>query len=187
MKSTKQLSSVALLSVLALTGCTNSDDAAKNDTAPVTAGTPVTPEEQPTAIPDQSGSVSSIEQGGSSETQQENTGTTNQMTDSGSARSADGSAASKDIIKTGQVNYKTPAGDDLMRVNITATTDGIIAGVLVTPLSTNDVSLKFQQEFANKVGKDVIGKKLKGLKIDTVSGASLTTGAFNDFLAKNSN
>ncbi len=65
--------------------------------------------------------------------------------------------------------------------------NGVITKVSATPEATNPISLKLQTGFSEKVAEKVIGRAIKGLKVDTVSGASLTTTAFNEFLAKNTN
>lgn len=72
-----------------------------------------------------------------------------------------------------------------MTVSVT-TKDGVITEVSVTPLARG-TSLMYQQAFAGDVSGSVVGKAIKGLKVDTISGASLTTAAFNDFLASNTN
>lgn len=69
-----------------------------------------------------------------------------------------------------------------MKISIT-TKDGVITTVNTTPLATNEISLKLQNAFAANVSANVVGKAVKGLKVDTVSGASLTTNAFNEYLA----
>jgi hypothetical protein len=80
-----------------------------------------------------------------------------------------------------EVKYKTPGGLHAVGFNITVT-DGKISGVRVTPSNDNEVSTKFQVKFGEEVSKSVIGKTAKDLKIDVVSGASLTTKAFNEFI-----
>lgn len=94
--------------------------------------------------------------------------------------------ASADGVKSGEILYKTPAGDDVMKVSVTLQ-NGVITQASATPLATNAISLKLQTAFAEKVSENTVGKAIKGLKVDTISGASLTTTAFNEFLAKNAN
>lgn len=237
MKPSKQLSLIALLSLLTLTACTNNDDAKKNETTSVASGTQDTaPSADETMIgtensgatisassekdekdemikeefkTDKKGSekqtvtkkqdmnkeeYSDDKDGENEDKDNESktapspaTITNTVVAPAKSAPTSTASTSSAQSTKTGQVNYKTPAGSDMMRVNITTSKDGTITGASVTPLATNAVSLKFQQSFASKVSGSVIGKSIKGLKVDTISGASLTTAAFNDFLASNSN
>jgi hypothetical protein len=80
-----------------------------------------------------------------------------------------------------EVKYKTPGGLHAVGFNITVT-DGKISGVRITPSNDNEVSTKFQVKFGEEVSKSVIGKTAKDLNIDIVSGASLTTKAFNEFI-----
>ncbi len=91
-------------------------------------------------------------------------------------------ATSTEVTETKELSYTSPAGPESIKVSIT-TQNGIITNVMATPLATAPISLKLQTAFADNVSKSVVGKNLKGLKVDTVSGASLTTGAFNEFLA----
>ncbi|MDD5769436.1 MAG: hypothetical protein PHE25_00560 [Candidatus Gracilibacteria bacterium] len=44
----------------------------------------------------------------------------------------------------------------------------------------NDQS--YEVKFAQKLQSDIVGKEIKGLQYDGMSGASLTTNAFNEFL-----
>ena len=71
-----------------------------------------------------------------------------------------------------------------MKASVT-TQSGIITAASITPMATDEESLDYQKAFASKISETVVGKNINGLKIDTVSGASLTTGAFNTFLASN--
>ena len=91
-------------------------------------------------------------------------------------------ATPSEVAQTKELTYKSPAGTESIKVNMT-TKDGVITSVTATPLATNPISLKMQTAFAGGVSKSVVGKAVKGLKVDTVSGASLTTGAFNAYLA----
>lgn len=86
------------------------------------------------------------------------------------------------VTKTQYLSYKSPAGDDTMSVSVT-TKDGVVTAVSATPEATNPISLQLQKAFADNVSGKVVGKSVKNLKVDTISGASLTTKAFNDFLA----
>jgi major membrane immunogen (membrane-anchored lipoprotein) len=138
MASSKQISTIALLSILVLTGCNDSNKVNNIDTNTTQKALPV--------------SVVKTSE-------------------------ADG-------IKTQEVSYKTPAGNDSMKVSVTLK-KGIVMDVSVTPLAVNPISLKIQKEFSSGVAKSAVGKNIGGLKVDTVSGASLSTGAFNEFLANN--
>ncbi len=91
-------------------------------------------------------------------------------------------ATPSDIVIKKDLAYKSPAGQESINVSLT-TKDGIITNVTATPLATNPISIKLQSAFASDISKNVIGKTIKGLKVDTVSWASLTTGAFNEYIA----
>lgn len=90
-------------------------------------------------------------------------------------------AISKNVTKAQEVNYTSPAGPESMKASIT-TNDGIITEASITPLATNPISLKLQGAFAKDISGKVVGKAIKDLQVDTVSGASLTSAAFNEFL-----
>lgn len=240
MKPSKQLSVIALLSLLALTACTNNDDTAKTETPSVASGAQdTTPSADETMTgAENSGAIISASSDKDdmtkeeSETNEKDSDKTpasekqkfTKKQDANKEEDSDdkdsdgdedndedddrpGSAPSPATItntvtapakntptsavnisspstKSGQANYKTPAGSDSMKVSIT-TKNGIITETSATPMATNPVSLRFQQSFAGKISGNVVGKSIKGLKVDTVSGASLTTAAFNDFLASN--
>lgn len=240
MKPSKQLSVIALLSLLTLTACTNNDDTAKTETPSVASGaqdmapsatetmtgtenssatisassdkdemtkedsekdekdsdkTPASEKltkkpdmnkEEDSDDKDSDGDENEDEDDDKSRSAPSPVTITNTVTAPAKNTSTDTVNTSSPTTKSGQVNYKNPAGSDSMKVNIT-TKNGIITEASVTPMATNPVSLKFQQGFAGKISGSVVGKSVKGLKVDTVSGASLTTAAFNDFLASNSN
>lgn len=167
MKSSKQISSIALLSLLVLTGCTNSETVAPKEVAPVSPATQDVPApEAQVATPPAEVVVAPATPSTS-------------LVDSGTVATSQINAPIEGVI-----SYKTPAGDDAIKVSL-MTKEGIITGVATTPLATNPISLKLQTAFAAKVSESVVGKAVKGLKVDTISGASLTTAAFNGFLAKN--
>lgn len=84
--------------------------------------------------------------------------------------------------KTLVVKYSTPAGLDSIEFSTTVVNKTIIS-VKVKPLSTDTVSLDYQKLFGANVTASVVGKWVEWLKIDTVSWASLTTAAFNEYLA----
>ena len=81
------------------------------------------------------------------------------------------------------MSYSSPGGQDEVTFSV-ETKDGIITSLAVTPKGSNPVSINYQKNFASKAPAQVVGKSLKGLKVSTVSGASLTTWAFNEFVAE---
>lgn len=96
--------------------------------------------------------------------------------------SMSGSISAKPEIKvTSQVvNYKSPAGDESIKVTI-ETLNGVILSVTSTPMATHEVSKKLQTSFSANIGV-AVGKPVASLKLDAVGGASLTTKAFNEYV-----
>ena len=139
MKSKKHLSTLTLLSLIVLTGCTNNNDPIASNKI----SSPIVPEGTVKTIPG-------------------------------------------DTTKTGELRYKSPAGDETVNISMSLN-NGIITSVSATPLATNPKSIRMQTGFSANISQNVVGKALRGLKVDTVSGASLTTAAFNDFLTRSAN
>jgi hypothetical protein len=148
MQTSKQISVATLVSLVFLSGCTNTNNTQTQTTPvpPVAQDTPV--QQEPTTI----ATVKNVP------------------------------ATSTDVIYTEELSYTSPAGKDTVKVSM-VTQNGIITSVTTTPLATHPISLKLQTAFAEGVSKSVVGKPIKGLKVDTVSWASLTTTAFNTYLA----
>jgi uncharacterized protein with FMN-binding domain len=92
-------------------------------------------------------------------------------------------ASYKDGTYTARGAYASPAGPEEYPVSITLK-DGIITAVKVTPSSTNEVSTNFQTQFSKNVQPIVIGKSINEVKLDKVSGSSLTPKGFNDAVEK---
>ena len=82
-----------------------------------------------------------------------------------------------------EIKYKTPAGLHPVGFNMTVT-DGKISSMRVTPSNVHEVTTKLQVKFSEEINTKVIWKNAKNLKIDTVAWASLTTKAFNEFIAE---
>ncbi|QHO63368.1 FMN-binding protein [Candidatus Chazhemtobacterium aquaticus] len=85
---------------------------------------------------------------------------------------------------TTTVEYDVPEGAESNSFSLVIK-DGIISSVEIGITTTNKASLKYQQDFAKNIASIVVGQKISELKsIDRVSGASVTTTAFNDALLK---
>jgi len=84
-------------------------------------------------------------------------------------------------ISSEVVKYTSPAGDEEMKVTVESV-NNVISKVTVTSMATNDISKKKQTGFAAEVAGVAVGKPVAGLKLDTISGASLTTKAFNEYV-----
>ncbi len=85
---------------------------------------------------------------------------------------------------TKQVQYTSPAGKEDVEFTITTSGDTITA-VSAKPLASNSVSKMLQVKFSEAILKGVVGKKKSELQLHAIGGASLTTNAFNQFVAQN--
>lgn len=89
-----------------------------------------------------------------------------------------------DNTYTTTVEYDVPEGTESNSFSLVIK-DSIISSIEVGITTTNKASLKYQQDFAKNIASIVVGQKISELKtIDRVSGASVTTTAFNDALLK---
>lgn len=79
--------------------------------------------------------------------------------------------------------YTSPAGKEEVGVSLTLK-DNIVTDVTFTPKATNEVSIKLQGMFASGFKELVVGKDINTVKLDKVSGSSLTPKGFNDALDK---
>ncbi len=94
-----------------------------------------------------------------------------------------GSPSSTPITKTETMTYNNPAGTDQIEFSLT-TDNGVITAVTMSPKAENGISKTYQASFAKAITSEVIGKKIVDLHLSAVGGSSLTTGAFNQFIAK---
>lgn len=80
--------------------------------------------------------------------------------------------------------YDTAEGQESNVFTITIV-DGTIKSLDVGITTQTKASIKYQTDFAKNISSLVVGKKLSELQgIDRVSGASLTTAAFNDAISR---
>lgn len=79
--------------------------------------------------------------------------------------------------------YNSPAGSESIGVQLSLK-DDMVTDVSVTAKATNETSLKFQKIVSENIKSLVVGKKLDEVKLDKVSGSSLTPKGFNDAIAK---
>ena len=85
----------------------------------------------------------------------------------------------KDGTYSENATYNSPAGVDTMGVTLTLK-DGVITGVSIENLATNEASIQFQNLFADGISSVVVGKPIASLgAIGAVNGASLTPAGFN--------
>ena len=79
--------------------------------------------------------------------------------------------------------YVSPGGDEAINVSLTVK-DGTVTDVTVSGNTRNSTDAIYQSKFIGGVKQVVVGKKLSSLKLDRVSGSSLTPKGFNDAVSK---
>jgi uncharacterized protein with FMN-binding domain len=84
---------------------------------------------------------------------------------------------------TAEGNYISPGGDEQILVKLTLK-DEVIKDSQVESKAVRPSSKKFQKIFIENYKQFVIGKKIDEIKLDKVSGSSLTPKGFNDALEK---
>ena len=85
------------------------------------------------------------------------------------------------ITKSSTVNYRTPAGNVPVLFTVT-TKNGVIISALSVTKAQDSTSISYQNSFASKISQSVVGKKIAGLNLSAIGGASLTTVAFEQFV-----
>lgn len=80
-------------------------------------------------------------------------------------------------------SYRSPGGDESIEVKLTLKSN-IITEVEVISNASNPRSQQFQERFMSGYKGMVIGKNINEVKLDKVSGSSLTSTGFNDALDK---
>lgn len=89
----------------------------------------------------------------------------------------------KDGTYTASENYDVPHGVEGLSVTLTIK-DGAIAGTSIQQSGGARDSLEYQQAFSSGYQSYVVGKKLSDINLNRVSGASLTSEAFNQALSQ---
>lgn len=81
-------------------------------------------------------------------------------------------------------SYKDPNGQtQTVDVELTLTADGTITELDVEGEAEGGNSEQYQGKFESGINAEVVGKKITDLKVDKVSGSSLTSGGFNEAIA----
>lgn len=80
-------------------------------------------------------------------------------------------------------NYTSPGGAETVKVTVTLE-DGKIVDSVFEPQATRPMSVKFQGIFGENYKVLVVGKNADEVKLDKVSGSSLTPKGFNDAIEK---
>jgi len=76
-------------------------------------------------------------------------------------------------------SYVAPSGQESISVDVTLK-DGIVTDVTVTPHATGGTRQDgFQEQFADNIASEVVGKNIDELNVSRVAGSSLTSTGFN--------
>lgn len=99
-------------------------------------------------------------------------------TDAATGR-ADAAFTAGDYEATG--TYISPDGQtQSVEVEVTLAADGTVSDLDVDGQAEGGNSKQYQEKFESGIDQLVVGKKITDLKVDKVSGSSLTSGGFND-------
>jgi uncharacterized protein with FMN-binding domain len=82
---------------------------------------------------------------------------------------------------TADGSYSAPSGTETISVDLSLE-DDVVIFVEVTPHATEGNQKKFQNQFAEGIAAEVLGKDLDELTISRVAGSSLTSSGFNEAL-----
>lgn len=108
-------------------------------------------------------------------------------TPTGATSPASTPVAQKYLYKNGSYsaigNYTSPGGAEEVGVKLEVLGD-VITNVSVEVKATRPASKNWQNAFAGGVKSVVVGKKLDEVKLDKVSGSSLTPKGWNDAILK---
>jgi len=104
-------------------------------------------------------------------------------TSSSETTSTDASSGYKDGSYSVSSSYTVPPGRESIQVNLTIA-NGVVTSASVQNSENDFDSAQYQEEFAAEYKSQVVGKKISGLQIRIVAGASETTGGFNSALSK---
>lgn len=90
-----------------------------------------------------------------------------------------------DGVHIANITYRAPENSNhTMAVTLTLKGDIVTASSITYGGDKVSESSKYQARFMNAYQSQVIGKKLDAINLSRVGGASLTTGGFNDVIAK---
>jgi len=95
----------------------------------------------------------------------------------------DNSSAYKDGSYEAAGNYRSPGGDQSIRIKVTLQ-DGKVTDTSAESGAVDGTSRDFQSKFISAYKDQVVGKKLDEVNLDRVSGSSLTPQGFNDAIDK---
>jgi uncharacterized protein with FMN-binding domain len=121
------------------------------------------------------------QQTASTATPADNATTTPVASDATSTPTATSDGSVKDGTYTATSNYQVPHGEESIKVNVTLS-GGTVTAVSIQNSENDRDSEFYQEEFTANYKSAVVGKKISGLQISSVSGASDTTDGFNQAL-----
>jgi uncharacterized protein with FMN-binding domain len=85
----------------------------------------------------------------------------------------------KDGTYTASSDYYVPHGTEDIKVTLTIK-DGVVTDSSIVNSESDHDSATFQEEFASAYKSRVVGQKIAGLQLGSISGASDTTEGFNN-------
>lgn len=85
----------------------------------------------------------------------------------------------KDGTYTATGSYVSPGGPETIKITLTLT-DGVVTEAVAEPQAVNPTSKRYQGIFAQNFRALVVGKDIRTLSLQKVSGSSLTSGGFNE-------
>lgn len=91
--------------------------------------------------------------------------------------------AYKDGSYSASSSYYVPHGNETIDVNLTLQ-DGVITDVSIQNSEGDRESAEYQEDFASVYKSYVVGKKIDGLRLGNVAGASDTTEGFDNAISQ---
>ncbi|MEO6513446.1 MAG: hypothetical protein ABIR37_02025 [Candidatus Saccharimonadales bacterium] len=100
-----------------------------------------------------------------------------------STTTATTSSGYKDGAYMASRNYYVPHGNESIAVSLTLS-GGVVTDVSIRNSEGDNESARYQQDFASAYKSYVVGKKINGLQLGIIAGASDTTQGFDDALSQ---
>jgi uncharacterized protein with FMN-binding domain len=113
------------------------------------------------------------------------TGTSASTEPSASASSASTPSAANyaDGTYSADGSYQSPAGTGTITVKVTLA-GGVVTAITTNGHATDPTAKSYQADFDAGIAGKVVGKKIDSLDVTNVSGSSLTSGGFDQAIAK---
>ena len=93
------------------------------------------------------------------------------------------SSGYKDGSYTASSDYYVPHGNETIGVSLVVT-NGVITKASIQNSENDNQSARYQEDFAAEFKNYVVSKKISGLRLGVIAGASDTTQGFNDALSR---